>query len=821
MQHIGGYRLIATLGRGGMADVFLAVRGGDGDFHKLVVIKQLREDLDRDSDAATYRTLIRDEARLAARLRHPNIIQTFEVGDQDGRPFMAMEYIEGPSLSMIASRLARAKLTIPVEYTLRVVADLLDALDYVHELADYDGTPLGVVHRDVSPQNVLWSFDGEIKLLDFGVAKFALNTDATAAGTVKGKIAYMAPEQARGEPIDRRADVFAAGIVLWELLAGRRLMRRSTEAASLHRLLFEELPALSRIKPELSPAIVAICERALQRGRDQRYPTARAMREDLDRVLGGQRPRREELAAFIQPWFVEDRAVVAAQIREALSGRGSALITVADGEDERLPTALTVVEPSLPLRHPPSPGRSRRRGVLIGIAVAAGAVVGIDIALWQARLAPAPAPAALVRPAPATPPAAPALRLCGSNTIGAELAPALVEAFLAHKAGGVAKRTVSGERVELAIPFAGHELAVEIRAAGTATAFEGLLAGTCDLGMASRAISDKEVAALSAKGFGDLRSPATEHVIALDGIAVIVHPNNPLAAVDRAQLHDIFSGKLTDWAEVGGAPGPITVLARDRKSGTFDTFKHLVLGSDDVPAATRRFAQSDVLADVVASDPTSIGFIGLAYVRSAKALAIGDRGTPPSLPTSFTVTTEDYMLSRRLYLYSTPKPRTPLATELVGFALSPQGQAVVRATNFIDLDVALRDRVACDARCPASYAALIGRARRISLDFRFRSGSEQPDSRATRDLDRIVQFLRGYPDAKLLLLGFSDNDGESGANLKLSRQRADAIARELALRGVHATTVEGFGAAMPINSNASAADREQNRRVEAWLELAR
>jgi phosphate transport system substrate-binding protein len=278
---------------------------------------------------------------------------------------------------------------------------------------------------------------------------------------------------------------------------------------------------------------------------------------------------------------------------------------------------------------------------------------------------------------------------------------------------------------------------------------------------------------------------------------------------------------LTDWSQLGGAHGPITIRARDNNSGTFDTFKALVLGSDPLAAGVPRFADSGALSDQVAGDPSAIGFIGLAYVRSAKALAVGDQGTAARLPTSFTVTTEGYMLSRRLYMYTPPAPRTPLATELVSFVLSPAGQAVVRDAGFIDLTVGLRDGEPCDTRCPRAYAALIAHARRLSLDFRFRPGSDEADSRAIRDLDRVVQFLRDYPGAKLLLLGFSDGAGASSANLKLSQHRAATIARELELRGVHAQRVEGFGPAMPVASSASEADRPRNRRVEVWVETAR
>ncbi|MBC7978842.1 MAG: serine/threonine protein kinase, partial [Myxococcales bacterium] len=308
-----------------MADVFLAVRGGMVGFHKLVVIKRLRADLMAETHASRYRTLMFDEARLTARLSHPNIVQTFEVGHDQGQPFLAMEYLDGQPLGQVIVKARRARVALPVELALRIVADALGGLSYAHDLADFDGRPLRIVHRDVSPQNVFWTYDGEIKLLDFGVAKFALNTHDTEAGVVKGKLTYMAPEQARGQPIDRRADLFVTGILLWELISGRRLLRAPSQAASLQRLLFEELPSLSAVRPSVDPAIAAICDRALDRDVDRRYQTAAEMRADLEHVLANRTPRREDLAAFIEPLFVDERAMMASHIRDALSGSGELL----------------------------------------------------------------------------------------------------------------------------------------------------------------------------------------------------------------------------------------------------------------------------------------------------------------------------------------------------------------------------------------------------------------------------------------------------------------------------------------------------------------
>jgi phosphate transport system substrate-binding protein len=831
-------RLIATLGRGGMADVFLAVRGGVAGFSKLVVVKRLRTDLSEVADAARFRLLMLDEARLAARLRHPNIVQTFEVELEGGTPSMAMEYLEGQSLAQVVTTARRAKVALPLPIVLAVVDAVLAALDYAHDLADYDGTALGVVHRDVSPQNIFWTYDGEIKLMDFGVAKFARGEHATEAGTIKGKLTYMAPEQARGVEVDRRADLFAVGILLWELVAGKRLFRGDNDAATLNRLLFEPVPRLDEARPGANPALVDICARSLERERERRYPSAAAMRADLALVIGGHAPRRDDLAAFVQPLFEAERREVKARVKEALASSPSdALVSLSDAPteiissrpDRTLDVTVSARPPTTttPTRTIPE-RRSRRTLVLcaLGALIGAGAVIAWKQGVLDrgerassAIAAAPPAKAPAIAPAPAAPPIKADLRLCGSNTIGAELAPTLVEAYLAHEGAVAIARApgaVEDEKI-ITATLRGAPITIEVRAHGSATAFVGLAAGDCDIGMASRAITDDEAGKLAKAGLGDVRAPATEHVVALDGIAVIVHPNNPIASLDRAQLHDIFTGKITDWSAVGGVAGPITLFARDDKSGTFDTFKNLVLAKDPLAKAAHRLEASDALADAVASDPQAIGFIGLAYVRSAKAIAVGDPGAPAMLPTSFTVTTEGYMLARRLYWYTPPRPRVARTADLVSYALSSEGQTVVAKAGFVDLAVGLASPAPCDMKCPRHYAELTKHAQRISLDFRFRLGSDQVDSRAMRDLDRVVQFMRGQGGAKLYLFGFSDNVGDQAHNIPLSRARAQVIAGELDRRGVHAAVVDAFGAAMPIAPNTTELDRQRNRRVEVWL----
>ncbi|MBV8756215.1 MAG: substrate-binding domain-containing protein [Deltaproteobacteria bacterium] len=821
------YRLIANLGRGGMADVFLAARLGPASFTKLVVMKRLRSDLVEPQ----FRTLMLDEARLAARLHHANIVQTNEVSDRDGLPYLIMEYLEGCSVAQVMRAAARAGVRIELPYVLRIVKDVLAALIYAHGLTDYDGRPLHVVHRDVSPQNIFWTYDGQIKLMDFGIAKYALSSLQTEIGMIKGKLPYMPPEQARGERVDERADLYGLGVVMWELVAGRRLFRAPNAAAELHNVLYMRVPVLDEIWPDVDPRLAAICARALERDREARFETAAAMQVALDEI-DAPTATHAELGELVRRLCGDRRASIAQQIHAALAGEGLAdpeggeLTTYAKGTSTRAAEASAQARDaheSRPAISAPETQVPRRRfwGMgMLGLMLVAGAAgaAGAWLRSDGNNAAVAPRPAAMpLTPTSAEPPP-PALRLCGSDTIGSELAPALAEAFLARKGATKIARlaTEDAEHTIVVGVLAGREISIDVIAHGSATAFDGLAAKTCDVGMASRAINDGEVAKLAS--LGNLRSPATEHVIALDGIAVIVNPNNPLRALDRATLHDIFTGKTAAWSGVpGGGAGTIHVLARDNKSGTYDTFKNLVLGGDKLVSGATRYASSEQLADAVATDPDAIGFIGLAYVRSAKAVAVGDSGVQAMIPTPFTVTTEDYLLARRLYFYTPASPSTPLVAELVSFAMSAQGQEVVRDAGFVDLTVGVHPGSRCDVRCPASYADATHHARRLSLDFRFREGSDEIDSRATRDLDRLTQTLRGYPDSTLVLFGFSDSSGDPTVNLALSKQRAKAIADELATRGITSVVIDGFGPALPVASNATAAGRQRNRRVEVWL----
>ncbi len=280
---IGRYQLVAQLGQGGMATVYLAVARGPAGFHKLIVVKVLRQDAASDSEELCQMFL--DEARLAARMQHPNVVQTMEVGEDQGRVFLVMEYLEGQPLHLLLRRARQKPGLWSLQLHLRVLAEALRGLHYAHELRDYDGTPLGVVHRDISPHNVFVTYDGQIKLVDFGVAKISASDHQTQAGVLKGKIGYMAPEQVEGNRFDRRADIFAAGVMLFEALSGDRLWQGQSDAAIFRHLLAGEVPDIHQVAPNTPRRLRESCAKALSVDPKVRYRTAAELQRELEMWL--------------------------------------------------------------------------------------------------------------------------------------------------------------------------------------------------------------------------------------------------------------------------------------------------------------------------------------------------------------------------------------------------------------------------------------------------------------------------------------------------------------------------------------------------------
>jgi len=324
---VGRYRLITRLGSGGMADVYLAVSGGENTrFQKLLVVKVLKPELVAEPE---FIEMFLDEARLAARLSHPNVIQTLEVGQDSGRYFLAMEYLEGQPLNRLINQLDSLP-GFDLCFRLMVLVRALSGLDYAHELNDYDGKALSVVHRDVSPGNILVGYDGQIKLTDFGIAKARDSTSETRVGMFKGKAAYMAPEQAKAGEVDRRADIYSAGVILWELAVGRRMWQGLTQAEIFSRVIAGNLPVPSKVGRNVPPALERICLKALARRREDRYPSAAALAEDIEGFLRFNfAPRTDrELGRMLSEACSAERARIREIIETELSpsARGSDLV---------------------------------------------------------------------------------------------------------------------------------------------------------------------------------------------------------------------------------------------------------------------------------------------------------------------------------------------------------------------------------------------------------------------------------------------------------------------------------------------------------------
>lgn len=328
----GPYRLIARLDEGGMAEVNLAVPEGLLAQEHLVVLKRLSS---RRSSSHRLRRMFLDEARLARRLCHPSVVRTLDTRLSGDEPFIVMEFLDGQPLARLLRRSCPQGLPLPA--VLGIAADVCAGLHYAHQLINDEGVPLGIVHRDVSPQNIFITRAGQVKLVDFGIAKTNMRVTRTEAGTLKGKLAYMSPEQAKGDEVDLRSDVFSLGVVLYESLTLRRMWGKSaTDVSILRRLLAGDIPSSPRaIDPEVPAEVDRICRRALAYDPEDRYPTARAMQEDLEAVLSslGGRCSARVLGEIVQDLFWLERRTLMLALEDALASCAAPR----DSEESRKP----------------------------------------------------------------------------------------------------------------------------------------------------------------------------------------------------------------------------------------------------------------------------------------------------------------------------------------------------------------------------------------------------------------------------------------------------------------------------------------------------
>jgi TonB family protein len=441
-DRFGQYEILERIAAGGMAELYKAKRTGVEGFQKIVAIKKILPHL---ADDEAFVTMFADEAKLAAQLNHPNIIHIYDLGKiQAGGYFIAMEYVDGRDLRAIETSARELGVPFPVPLAVYVASKVASALDYAHRRRDAEGNDLNIVHRDVSPQNILISYEGDIKLCDFGIAKAASKASRTQSGALKGKIQYMSPEQAWGKPIDRRSDLFSLGVVLHELLTGQRLFRGDTDINVLEKVRSADVAPPSKSNPEVPQNLDAVVMKALARDPDDRYANASDMLRELDSVLYSYTPApgSADVAIYLHRLQAEEAAVADAKAREAAHAaeepeparkRKSKGAPVARKTGSapvvREEPAAAEPPPARPPRPAPEPAAARSDAEVFGSSIAAGeterasraplyAAIGVAVlalagfAIWRMSKSstPAPAPAPVARPtaAPAVPTAMPA-----------------------------------------------------------------------------------------------------------------------------------------------------------------------------------------------------------------------------------------------------------------------------------------------------------------------------------------------------------------------------------------------------------------------------
>jgi serine/threonine protein kinase len=299
----GTYELIAKIATGGMAEILLAREKTDEG--KLVVIKRVLPHL---LDETRFIAMFRDEGRLAAQIIHPNVCRVFDSGAVQQTYFIAMEYLHGVPLSRMLIRAARTKNMVDIGIAVGIVMQCAAGLHHAHELCSRDGRPLDVVHRDVSPPNILVTAEGVAKMLDFGVAKARGATQKTRTGTIKGKNSYMSPEQILGKAVDKRSDVFSLGVVLWESLTAKRLFSRDTDFLTFTAITKTDVPDIQEVRPEVSDELAAVVQKALAQDREARYSTAKEFRDALGGALVGQHAMPEAIGLYIRQAFSKELA---------------------------------------------------------------------------------------------------------------------------------------------------------------------------------------------------------------------------------------------------------------------------------------------------------------------------------------------------------------------------------------------------------------------------------------------------------------------------------------------------------------------------------
>jgi len=416
----------------------------------------------------------------------------------------------------------------------------------------------------------------------------------------------------------------------------------------------------------------------------------------------------------------------------------------------------------------------------------------------------------------------------GSNTIGGSLAPNMAMEYLRAKGAKNIRiqplEKLNEKMVVGDVSEQGKTVQIKILAHGSSTGFKGLMSEDAEVWASSRPVKSKEIK--QAKSKIDLTSHVNEHILAIDGLAIIVNKKNAISELSKTQLGAIYSGEIKNWSELGGENRDINLYARDKNSGTWDSFKNMVLAKQyTLHETARRFESSEALVDNVVNDEAGIGFVGMGFVGKSKLLAISDGPAQGFKPSQLTLATEDYPLSRRLFLYSNASENA-YADEFIGFAEGIYGQEIVMQQGFVSQNVSSMEGE-LHKNLPEDYLGLVQGAKRLSTNFRFQPGSAKLDNKAIKDIKRLAYFIRqqqkSLPDdqkvehgRKLMLIGFGDKRKSSNRSKLISKLRAMAVRRELARLGIYPGQVKGYGDFNPVAAYEGTSGLK-NRRVEVWI----
>ena len=473
-ERVGRYTLLAPIGSGGLANVYLGRADGIGGFSRQVAVKILHPHLREQRELVEQ---LIQEARVVGQIHHPNVVQVMDVGEDVPGVFIVMEYVEGEALAWLLKTARESSQPLPRAVALKVMADALEGLHAAHEAADETGTPLGIVHRDFSPQNLMVGTDGVTRLIDFGVAKLARSGVQTQTGLIKGKVAYMSPEQTRGQAVDARCDVWAAGVVVWETFAGRRLFKRGDDLSTMLEIASGEVADLGAEPTSPPEGAVAAARLALRRDVDARCDSARELRRLLlsgpDAVASS-----EEVAEYVRaiaaPRLAERREridkVVVLRDESRASGDAAGLATPAGGAGSAKPAPEhTDTRHSLSQPTRIVAARPGRKGwlVLAGLSAAAAAV--LLLAPWADSGDASPAAASVARPLQAAPSQQPVV----AETKRVEIAASEPMASLTVAGRAVALQ-VAANLVEVRVPVATKQLVIQAATSdGRTTSYVG------------------------------------------------------------------------------------------------------------------------------------------------------------------------------------------------------------------------------------------------------------------------------------------------------------------------------------------------------------